>query len=124
MVRRCINEKDKDYPKYGGSGIKVDPRWLVYENFSADMGEPPDNHTLDRINPYGSYSKDNCRWATPTTQARNIRETCGPRGVRLRGKKWYAEITVARKKIYSKGCETKEQAVAAREELKNKHWGR
>jgi hypothetical protein len=123
MVRRCTNEKDKDYPNYGGLGVTVDPQWLKYENFAADMGEPPDDHTLDRIDPYGNYSLDNCRWATPTTQARNIRDTHGPRGVRLRGKKWYAEITVARKKVYSKGCDTREQALAAREELKNKHWG-
>lgn len=122
MVRRCTNEQDKDFPHYGGLGIKIDPRWLSYENFVADMGEPPDGHTLDRINPYGDYTKGNCRWATLTTQARNIRDSDGPRGVRLRGKKWYADITVASKKIYSKGCDTKEEAIKAREKLKQLHW--
>lgn len=123
MVRRCRKKHDKDYPRYGGAGIKVDPRWLTYENFVADMGEPPDSHTLDRIDPYGNYTKENCRWASLTTQARNIRDTNGPRGVRLRGKKWYAEVTVSRKKIYSKGCDTKEQALIERERLKQRYWG-
>jgi len=123
MMRRCTNERDKDYSNYGGAGITVDPRWTSYEQFVEDMGEPPDDHTLDRIDPYGNYTKENCRWATATVQARNLRDTNGPRGVHLRGKKWYAEITVNRKKFYSKGCDTKEQAQVARQRLKERYWG-
>lgn len=123
VLRRCNDPTDKDYPRYGALGVSVDPHWLKYENFVADMGEPEEGRTLDRIDPYGNYTKSNCRWADATTQARNLREFNGPRGVRLRGKKWYAEITVARKKFYSKPCETKEQAVIERQKLKEKHWG-
>lgn len=37
------------------------------------MGERPEGMTLDRIDPYGNYSKDNCRWATYKTQRANQR---------------------------------------------------
>jgi hypothetical protein len=35
------------------------------------MGEKPVGKTLDRINNFKPYAKGNCRWATPTEQARN-----------------------------------------------------
>lgn len=29
--------------------------------------------TIDRIDPYGHYTKENCRWNTPSGQSRNRR---------------------------------------------------
>lgn len=52
-----------------------DARWDVFENFLADMGEKPEGMSLDRIDNEQGYSKANCRWVTPTAQARNRRIT-------------------------------------------------
>lgn len=44
-------------------------------------------------------------------------------GKNLRQGKWYGEITVQKKKYYSKACNTVEEAAAARKELERLHWG-
>lgn len=37
-----------------------------------DMGAPPSkDHSLDRINPDGDYSPENCRWSNQETQRNN-----------------------------------------------------
>ena len=127
MLRRCTNSKDKDYPKYGAVGVTVCQEWFDYKNFVGDMGEPQGAQTLDRIDPYGNYTKDNCRWATPTIQARNTRvpkkSFSGVVGVvRVRNGKWLAAITASKKRYYSKVCNTIEEAAVARKDLELKHW--
>lgn len=74
MRARCLNPKSPSYKYYGGRGIKIDPRWLVFENFLEDMGSRPPGTSLDRYpEKNGHYQPGNCRWATPQTQARNTR---------------------------------------------------
>ena len=64
--------RDASIKHYIGRGIDVVEEWLKFENFLADMGEPPtDKHTLDRINNDEGYGPANCRWATRKEQARN-----------------------------------------------------
>lgn len=128
MIRRCNNPQDKDYPRYGGRGVSVCDRWLDYENFVADMGEPNGDETLDRIDVYGNYSAENCRWAGVSTQNRNVRvranSKTGVTGVVLRNGKYYGSVTVNKKKFQSKLFNTVEEAKAARIALELKHWGR
>lgn len=79
MMNRCYRSNMPNYHRYGGRGIKVCERWHKFENFYADMGDPPlgsgsaarPNLTLDRINNDGDYSLENCRWTDYKTQAKN-----------------------------------------------------
>lgn len=64
ILRRCNNSNFKAYRYYGGRGITICDRWLKFENFLADMGERPDNLSIDRINNDGNYEPGNCRWVT------------------------------------------------------------
>jgi hypothetical protein len=70
MKRRCTDAKFKDFPKYGGAGIKVCDRWAEsFIAFLADMGVRPSlDHSIDRLDPSGNYEPSNCRWATALQQ--------------------------------------------------------
>jgi len=75
MRARCNNPKEASYKNYGGRGIKVCDRWQnSFENFLADMGERPEETSLDRFpDKNGNYEPGNCRWATQRTQQNNKR---------------------------------------------------
>lgn len=87
MLERCRNPKIAGYARYGGRGIKVCDRWLVRENFVADMGPRPVGMSLDRIDNDGDYEPSNCRWATRQEQQRN--QSC-VRTVTIEGKTYKA----------------------------------
>jgi len=71
MKQRCLNPNSPKFSIYGGRGIMICERWMVFENFLADMGERPEGTTLDRIDNDGHYESDNCRWATIDVQNNN-----------------------------------------------------
>lgn len=71
MKFRCSNPNHRAYPQYGGRGIFVCDRWIVFENFLADMGERPMGRTLDRIDNNRGYEPGNCQWSTHKEQSRN-----------------------------------------------------
>lgn len=72
MKNRCYLPSKPDYSRYGALGIQVCDRWLAsFQNFLEDMGECPQDHSLDRIDFLGNYEPSNCRWANNITQANN-----------------------------------------------------
>lgn len=73
MIQRCANPTHKSYRRYGGSGITVCERWLKFPNFLKDMGERPNEKSIDRINNKLGYCKENCQWSTRKEQQRNRR---------------------------------------------------
>jgi len=75
MIARCHRPSHKSYKNYGAVGIQVCERWKrSFINFRDDMlPSYIKGLQLDRIDGTKGYSPDNCRWVTPTQQARNTR---------------------------------------------------
>lgn len=76
MKHRCLCQTSSDYINYGGRGIKVCERWLIFENFFNDMGPIPfEGATIERKDVNGPYDLINCCWVTLAAQANNKRNT-------------------------------------------------
>ena len=81
MIRRCYDSKTVSYPNYGGKGIFVDNRWLVYSNFQKDAKlldnwflkkEFPDKYSLDKdASVSNKYCKEHCIWSSQIEQSYN-----------------------------------------------------
>ena len=71
---RCYNEKSKDFPHYGGRGIKMCNEWLhdfpAFREWAYTNGYQ-ETLTIDRLDVNGYYEPKNCRWATVAEQNRN-----------------------------------------------------
>lgn len=87
MKKRCENENCKSYKYYGEKGVCICDEWHDYSTFktwatengydeNADYGEC----TIDRIDPYGNYEPNNCRWISMADQNRNKRRHHDMRG--------------------------------------------
>jgi hypothetical protein len=74
IIERCGNPNNPAYQYYGGRGITVDPRWLDFSAFLADVGlRPSPAYSVDRIDNALGYAPCNVRWATRSQQAQNRR---------------------------------------------------
>lgn len=105
ILNRCTNKNDKAYNHYGGRGVTIDPSWVEFPQFFADMGpRPSDKHSIDRIDNNGNYSKDNCRWATDYEQNNNRRTTrmLTMGGITLSLSNWALRVNIPRKTIRSR----------------------
>jgi len=74
MKKRCLAKEHSDYAYYGGRGITVCDKWMRFEGFYADVGEPPSSrHQLDRVDNDGNYEPCNVRWVSRSQNCRNRR---------------------------------------------------
>lgn len=124
MMARATNPNIVGAKHYSLRGITVCERWRQYENFLADMGECPINHTLDRIDNDQGYQPGNCRWATVQEQGRNKRRHSSTGVQQLPSGNWRAFISTDQCRNKHIGTfPTMEQAIAARREAERKYWG-
>ena len=73
MIQRCTNPKNEAFVNYGARGISVCDSWMRFENFLADMGEPPDGHSIERRDNNAGYDAGNCYWLPLEKQPQNRR---------------------------------------------------
>ena len=125
MINRCYNPKATGYEDYGLLGIYVCDRWLEsFENFYEDMGSKPDSDfMLDRIDVYGNYTPENCRWVDRSVSNYNRRKldknVSGRTGVYWHGASmmWVVECQRGRESRVVKYFNSFEEAVNFRKQL-------
>lgn len=72
IKRRCDNPIGRNSAYVG---ISYDEKWKSFIGFMDDMlSSYQEGLEIDRINPYGDYTKNNCRWVDETTQSANKRK--------------------------------------------------
>lgn len=77
MHQRCENPNNKNFKWYGALGVTVCDEWALtnYPAFRewAIANGYHQGLTIDRMDPAGNYSPENCRWITIQDQQRNRR---------------------------------------------------
>lgn len=74
MRKRCYNRRCKDYPHYGGRGVRMCAEWRDdFESFFswAMANGYRSDLTIDRVAVNRDYFPGNCRWVSRRAQASN-----------------------------------------------------
>lgn len=79
MHQRCENPENCDFKWYGAKGVTVCEEWALtnypaFKSWAMANGYKP-GLTIDRKDPTGTYSPDNCRWITIQEQQKNRRSS-------------------------------------------------
>lgn len=77
MRNRCYNPRCTAYSGYGAKGVKISERWDTVGKFIKWAIARPDYFPgayIDRIDPAGDYSPDNCRFVTAALSSKNTRK--------------------------------------------------
>ncbi len=119
MINRTTRPSNKNYESYKD---KVPPKkWFTFEGFWEDMGDSYfDGATIDRIDNSRGYSKENCRWATHSTQSQNTSRKIGKsgyRGVKINRSKFEANVNIEGKRHYLGVFNTAKAAAIVRDEF-------
>ena len=107
MKQRCYNPGHHKYHRYGGRGIEVCEEWRdSFETFRdwALANGYRDDLTIDREDNDGSYSPENCRWATTKEQANNVSYNLvfNHKGEEKTLKEWAREYGINYHTVYSR----------------------
>lgn len=113
--QRCNNENHTSHKNYGGRGIKF--KFSSFEQFFAELGNPPKGMTLDRKNNEGHYEPGNVHWASRKAQINNRRlrkdNTLGYEGIDFRKSKGKFRVRINGKFIGH--FDTLQEAVKAKD---------
>lgn len=81
MINRCYDNKHEGFKNYGGKGVFVDSRWLIFSNFIKDVKRLPnwnlkktypDQYSLDKdFSGSNYYGPATCYWASKAEQSLN-----------------------------------------------------
>jgi len=73
MKARCYCKSNENVGNYQRLGIQVCDEWKTdFFRFLRDVGLCPTNdHSIERIDNYGNYCKENCKWIHKSEQSKN-----------------------------------------------------
>lgn len=77
MKQRCYNPNCNTYRFYGAKGITICDEWmsehglLSFTEWALNNGYE-EHLTIDRIDPKGSYSPENCQWITRSENSKRV----------------------------------------------------
>lgn len=104
MRSRCNNVNSKDYPMYGGRGIRVCPEWDWFPNFEdwAMANGYDDTLSIERLDVSRDYCPENCTWIPMNRQSRNRSNVIHItyKGVTHSLAEWSEIIGIPRKVVY------------------------